>query len=320
MDLSIIIVNWNSCDYLRKCLQSVAANAGALDYEVIVVDNASFDGSGEMLAKEFPAVHFIQSERNDGFARANNLGVETSRGRNILFLNPDTEVVGTALQDLQAALDTAPGAGIAGARLLNDDRTLQESCVQSFPSIWNQVLDADALRKVFPQSSLWGTQALSSDSTAVTPVEVISGACLMITRRAFEQVGLFSTDYFMYSEDVDLCFKVAQAGWKNYYVPGATVVHYGGRSSDSKPESQFATIMMRESQRKFFKLRKGAFHGALYQLAMGATAVCRVALIGGIVLLPLGAFRKSAMRNAFSKWVRVLRWSVGLEGWAKKPA
>src|SRR5579862_9544021 len=132
--LSIIIVNWKSCDFLRKCIQSIDSNKGSLMLEVVVVDNASYDGSKEMLAGEFPSVVFVQNDKNQGFAHANNLGYQHSRGRNLLFMNPDTEVIGDALARLVTVVETTPDAGVIGARLLNDDSTLQTSCVQAFPS------------------------------------------------------------------------------------------------------------------------------------------------------------------------------------------
>ena len=138
--LSIVIVNWKSADFLRKCLQSIFANASDMSLEVIVVDNASFDGSAELVEREFPGVHFVQSKENLGFAGANNLGVRSAKGRNLLFLNPDTEVIGTALERMSSFLDATPDAGAVGCKLLNTDGTVQTSCIQPFPTILNQAL------------------------------------------------------------------------------------------------------------------------------------------------------------------------------------
>ena len=318
--LSIIIVNWKSCDFLRKCIQSIDSNKGSLMLEVVVVDNASYDGSKEMLAREFPSVIFVQNDKNEGFAHANNLGYRHSHGRNLLFLNPDTEVIGDALTRLVTVVETIPDAGVIGARLLNDDSTLQTSCVQAFPSILNQVLDSDAFRQAFPKSSLWGNRVIFEPNARPVSVEAISGACIMIKRSVFEKVNLFSTDYFMYSEDLDLCFEVARAGWKNYYVSDAEIIHYGGRSSSAKPESNFSTVMMRESLQLFFRIRRGRLHAVAYRWAIGVAAVCRVAFIGAMVLVSSSTPRKATLGAAFTKWVGVLRWSVGLEGWVKTPA
>lgn len=160
MDLSVIIVNWNSKDYLRKCLVSVFAETHDIEFEVIVIDSASFDGCGEMLNEQFPKIKFIQSERNLGFAKANNAAFETSTGECILFLNPDTEVVGAAISTLYEQLRKLPDAGLVGAKLLNADGTIQTSCIQSFPTIVNQVLNSESMRARWPKSSLWGMASL----------------------------------------------------------------------------------------------------------------------------------------------------------------
>ena len=156
LTLSIIIINWKSKGFVRVCLESIADNIGDLAHEIFVVDNASFDGCGELLAAEFHYVHFVQCKHNLGFAGANNLAFARSRGRNILFLNPDTEIRGDAIQALLAALDTAPRAGMVGACLLNSDLTLQTTCVTAIPSILNQTLNTDLLRHAFPTVALVG--------------------------------------------------------------------------------------------------------------------------------------------------------------------
>jgi N-acetylglucosaminyl-diphospho-decaprenol L-rhamnosyltransferase len=318
LDLSIIIVNWNSAEFARKCLQSIYAGTRGCDFEVIVVDNASFDECGEICRREFPGVKFLSSPVNLGFAKANNLGAEQAAGRILLFLNPDTEVQGDALAGMIAFLDATSDAGIAGCRLLNTDGTLQTSCVQSFPSILNQALDTEQLRRAFPSLGLWGIEALSSDQNAA--VEIVSGACLMIKAEVFRAVGRFTSNYFMYAEDADLCFKVHQAGWKNYYLPGFSVVHHGGQSSGKKPESNFASVMMRESLLEFMRLRRGRIYAAGYQLTMVATALVRLLLLALAFVFTLGGERRKSLRLSFSKWVKVLRWGLHMERWSRQAA
>lgn len=317
MDLSIVIVNWRSKDYLDACLKSIFANLHGLLFEVIVIDNASYDGAGEFLAQNFPQVTFIQSGKNLGFAGANNAAFTRSQGRNILFLNPDTEIEGPALALMMKALDTQPDAGIVGARLLNSDGSLQTSCVQSFPTLWNQALDSELLRRLFPSSSLWGIQALSHPQERPIQVEVISGACLMIKREAFEKVGEFSTDYFMYSEDVDLCYKVQRAGWKNYYAGQASVIHHGGRSSSASPQSSFAVVMTRESLLRYMRLRRGRMHAALYRVTTCLAALGRLSMLGLGFVITFGKVRRGSFSSAMAKWTSVLRWTLGLDSWVK---
>ena len=225
-ELSIIIVNWNSAEFVRKCLASIYRNTTGLNFEIVVVDGASFDGCGEMLAKEFPQVHFVQSPKNVGFGGCNNLGFEKAAGEFVLLLNPDTELKGPAAAVLLHQLRATPGVGMVGARLLNSDGSLQTSCVQSLPTPLNQALDLEFLRKRFPNSRLWGISALWQSSPA--EVEAISGACMLLRCETFRRVGGFGSQYFMYGEDMDLCAKVRNAGLKIYYEPRAEVIHHGG--------------------------------------------------------------------------------------------
>lgn len=317
IDLSIIIVNWNSAAFVKQCLESLYATTKGLEFEVVVVDNGSADECHEIVREHFPMVHFIQSEENLGFAGANNLGVKQCRGRNLLFLNPDTEIIGSALQELMSFLDGTSDAGIVGPKLLNSDLSMQTSCIQRFPSILNQTLDSELLRRMFAGSALWGTQPLLSDSVSPIPVDVIAGACLMMRSEVFEQAGGFDEGYFMYAEDVDLCFTAKQHGWKSYYVPSATVVHHGGRSSDAQTESHFAAIVMRESVLRFLRMKKGAFYGASFRWITAAGALLRIGLLG--ITLPLNPEgRRRSCKVALRRWTRLLRWAVGLEKWASQ--
>jgi N-acetylglucosaminyl-diphospho-decaprenol L-rhamnosyltransferase len=319
LDLSIVIINWNSAAFVRKCLLSVYAGIKGCDFEVIVVDNASFDECGEILRSEFPATKFIASPVNLGFAKANNLGAHAAKGRILLFLNPDTEVIGDALFQMVSFLDVRPDAGVVGCRLLNTDRTLQTSCIQAFPSILNQALDTEYLRRAFPRLRLWGTQAFLTDNRPAE-VEVVSGACLMIKSDVFKAVGQFSANYFMYAEDADLCFKVRRAGWKNYFLGSVSVVHHGGGSSDKTTESNFAAIMMRESLMEFMRLRRGSLYALAYQFSIVVIAVIRLLLLMAAFFFTLGKHKRATLRPAFAKWVKLLRWGLRMEAWSKQAA
>lgn len=317
MDLSIIIVNWKSKDYLRKCVASIFAETSGLDFEVVVIDSASFDGADEMLAREFPPVRFIQSQENLGFSKANNVAFQASIGDAVLFLNPDTELVGAAINRLHAALQELPKVGIVGARLLNTDGSLQTSCVQAFPTILNQLLNAEALRRLTPEAKLWGMQALFSSEQKPLPVEMISGACMMMRRDVFERIGQFSLDYFMYAEDTDLCFKSKKLGLTNYYVGDAVVVHHGGGSSQ-QARSNFANVMVFESNSRFLRKWRGSVYSQCYRLAMSGVALVRV--LGLVLLSPILLVAKGLARwkSACSKWLAIFRWGVGLWRWSGK--
>jgi N-acetylglucosaminyl-diphospho-decaprenol L-rhamnosyltransferase len=311
--LSIIIVNWNSKEFLRKCLASLYANARGSSWEVLVVDNASFDGCGEMISREFPGVRFLQSQENMGFAKANNLGVAHSKGCNLLFLNPDTEVIGPAIQTMLSALESSEDAGIIGCTLLCSDLSIDGDSPQAFPSILNQAFDLSVLRAWFPRLALWGNRVLFENRGGAASVDVLSGACLMIKRSVFEAVGQFSTRYFMYSEDVDLCYKVKRAGWKNYFTGAAQVIHRGGKSSKSQTEHHFAAVKTRESLALYMRDTHGRFYASAYQASTALVAMLRLLILSGIFALTLGQFRRHRLLQAFGKWITIFRWAVGLD-------
>lgn len=316
VDVSIVIVNWNSVDFVRQCLRSLQRNSPALSYEVIVVDSGSFDGCGEMLKREFPSARFFQSHENVGFAKANNLGARHSRGRLLLFLNPDTEIIGDALDKMAAALNRSADAGLAGARLLNSDGSLQTSCIQSFPTILNQLLDSEWLRRAFPRSRLWGMSALYQQSPLPARVEIVSGACLLIKRYVYQQLHGFDENFFMYSEDLDLCRRTTQSGYDCIYVPEASVVHHGGGSSNSA-RSMFSVLMMRESVCRLLRIHRGPLAARTYCAASGVSALLR---IPAILLAMTGQQIRHGRMNAkpLRKWMAILRWSLGLESWTRK--
>lgn len=317
MDVSVIIVNWNSKDYLKACIESIQGNTSEISYELIVIDGGSFDGSGEMLSKEYPEVSFIQSEKNVGFAKANNIAFAASRGKNVLFLNPDTEVLGPAVQVLHNSLDSIPGAGIVGARLLNSDRSVQATCVRAFPTILNQLLESDVLRKAFPRASLWGAAPLFSGDTAPSEVDAVSGACLMVRRSVFEEIGSFSEDYFMYSEDIDLCHKAHRFGTKIFYVPTAVAMHHGGGSSSKSSVNTFSSVMMLESRWRFFRKTRSSLYGLLYRVAMFVSSAARVGLAALVWPLFWVGGRPDRMASVMKKWGARLRWTLGGERWVR---
>lgn len=320
MNLSVVIINWNSVTFLKKCLTSIYANTTGIEFEILVVDNASSDGCEKIIRREFPKVRFIQSGANVGFARANNHGFGYARGDYILFLNPDTEIVGSAISVMFSFLKSTPDAGLIGAKLLNSDLSVQTSCIQRFPTILNQVLDAEYLSLMFPNAGLWGTKPLFESENGFVEVDVISGACLMVKRPVFQGVGQFSADYFMYTEDVDLCYKIKQAGWKIYYVGDATVIHHGGGSTCSKAQNAFAAVMMRESRMRFMTARRGKLYAAAYRTTTALAAICRLFLLGTVLLLTIDRVRRNSLRLAFTKWSKILRWTVGMEDWVKRAA
>jgi GT2 family glycosyltransferase len=298
MDVSIIYVNWNSVDYIRASIDSVYEHTKDITFEIIVVDNASPKGNVDVLKEDFPQITLLKSEKNLGFAGANNLGFKSCSGEAVLFLNPDTKLVNPAINVMLHHLRELPNAGIIGCKLLNSDLSLQTSCIQTFPTILNQVLDMNYLRDRWPSNPLWGIGPLYSDSKVPAKVEVVSGACLMINRGAFEKVAMFSEDYFMYAEDLDLCYKVFHAGYTNYYVGQGQVIHYGGKSSE--PES--AIRMKWRAIPRFCDKNRGRVYGIAFRIVLTVAAMCR--LVALRIACALGD--KAKLRLAVAKWRTIL--------------
>jgi len=316
MELSIIIVNWNSAVLLRKCLQSIVLNSAGCDLELLVIDNASFDGSAELVAKEFPGVTFIQSDENLGFAGGNNFAFQRSRGRYVLFLNPDAEVVGDALYAMLAVLRNRQDAGVVGPKLVNPDLSAQIDCMRAFPTILNQLFDSSLTRTAFGSFNFAGVKPVVKESTDPVSVEMLPGTCVMLRREVFEEAGRFNEKYFMYAEDVELNYRVKSAGWTNYYVSKAAVVHHGGRSSERQNESFFSTVMIKESVWQFLCATHGHWYGSVYRTTTCLAAAARLTVLSLVRLLPVRREIRSRAVRSTHKWVKVLRWCLGLEPWA----
>jgi N-acetylglucosaminyl-diphospho-decaprenol L-rhamnosyltransferase len=310
MELSIIIVNWNSVDFLLDCLASIRTSTKSISYEVIVVDNASAETDVETLRQKCLGITLIQSKENLGFARANNLGFRHATGQYVLLLNPDTKLVGPAINTMLEQIERLPFAGIVGCKLLNTDLSVQLSSIRSFPKILNQVFDAEYLFLRWPSCPVWNLAPLFSNNEDPAPVDVISGACMLLRREVFEQVGMFSEDYFMYAEDIDLNYKVKQAGFSNYYLGGATIIHHGGKSSGQRV-SQWSTIMQYNAMVRYYRKTRGRPYELLYRGAMGCAAAGRLMVLA--FAYPLGTVlnKKNSLHYAMSKWTAVLRWAVG---------
>lgn len=318
MDLSIIIINWNSVGFLRKCLKSVYENTSGVSFEVVVLDNASYDGCAEVLAGEFSSVRFIQSDVNLGFAAGNNVAVQHASGKALLFLNSDTEVIGSAITEMFHCLQRLPDGGVLGPKLLNSDGTIQDTCLQAFPTIANELVDSRYLRRRFPTWSVWGNHVLFEEYHSPVRVQGIVGACMLIWRDLFDAVGGFDTTYFMYAEDMDLCYRLQRLGKSNYYIGTAVVTHHGGQSSNTQADRQLAAVIMRESQMRFMQAHRGTMYARSYQVTTAIAALCRMAAVGMLMLFADGIPRR-AHALSLAKWRRVFRWALGSESPLQRP-
>jgi hypothetical protein len=229
--LSIIIVNWNTRDLLRRCLESVGATVPPLSFEVIVVDNASTDGSPDMVAESFPDALLIRNPSNDGFAAANNLGLAKSNSKYVMLLNPDAELHPGAVQRMIDFADAHPEAAVVGPRLLNSDGSLQKNG-QKFPTFAREFLHITKLYRFmgssFDRIYEWGRD----DFDKTSEVDSVTGACMLVRSEAVKAVGLLDDIFFMYYEEVDWCYRMHRAGWKVYYLPDAVVTHHHGQASE----------------------------------------------------------------------------------------
>jgi N-acetylglucosaminyl-diphospho-decaprenol L-rhamnosyltransferase len=232
-DLSIVIVNWNTRDLLRDCLKSVYESQGSFTFETVVVDNCSRDGSCAMVGNEFPQVHVIESEINGGYAYANNLGLRRFHARYYLLLNSDTVLPPHALEQMLEFMDTHPEAGMAGPKLVLADGSLDLACRRSFPTVENSFYKLFGLSRLFPKSKRFGRYNLTYlDPDETAEVDSVVGAFMVVRGEVIEQVGGLDESYFMYAEDLDWALRAKQAGWKVYYYPEVTVLHYKRKASE----------------------------------------------------------------------------------------
>jgi len=231
VEVSIIIVNWNTQDILRNCLQSIYEQAGGVHFEVIVIDNASTDGSAEMVMTKFPQVVLIENSGNRGFATANNQGLAIAGGRYVLLLNSDTVVLDSAISKIVSFADAHPEAAVVGCRVLNPNKTLQPTCFM-FPSILNMLLSSTYLYKLFPKSRFFGRERMTWwDRNDIREVDVVTGCFMLVRQKAIEQVGIMDERFFIYGEETDWCCRFKKAGWAVMFTPSAEIIHFGGAST-----------------------------------------------------------------------------------------
>ena len=241
IDLSIIIVSWNTRDLLAACLETVQAEINSLKdirVETLVVDNVSTDDSADMVAREFPWVRLIRSTKNLGFPGGNNLAIQHSSGKYVLLLNPDTEVKPGALGMLIQFLEVHHEVGAVGPYTCNPDGSLQTSCYPAptlSRELW-RLLHLDSLRP-------YGEYHMADwDATTPREVDALLGACILVRKSVLDKIGLMDEDYFMYSEEVDLCTRIQRGGWSLYWVPQAAIIHHGGQSTRQVATEMFLRL------------------------------------------------------------------------------
>ncbi|MDR3609545.1 MAG: glycosyltransferase, partial [Ignavibacteriaceae bacterium] len=232
MDLSIIIVNYNVKEFLQNLLHSISKSSDQITREIIIIDNASDDGSVEFIKDNFPDVNLISNKTNLGFSKANNIGMKIAKGKYILLINPDTLISEDTFEIMTAFFEENPNVGLAGCKILNPDGTLQLACRRSFPGPWTSFCKVTGLSNLFPQNKLFARYNLTYlDPDSTYEVDAISGSFMMFRKEVYDKIGGLDEMFFMYGEDLDFCYRVQKSGYKVFYVHSAQIIHYKGEST-----------------------------------------------------------------------------------------
>ncbi len=317
-DVSVCIVNWNTRALLERCLQSIREYTHGVRIEVIVVDNASADGSAAMVAAQFPEVRLIASPDNLGFARGSNRAAQAARGECVLYLNPDTELASNALRGMWRALASNPQCGAIGCRLLNTDGSIQLTCASSFPTPRNELMSLLCVDRLFPRARWCSARELTYwDHTDSREVECLSGACLMLRRSLDQQLHGFDERLFMYGEDLDLCCRIRARGLALHYLASEVVYHHEGAASQKKGRS-FAPLLQRASTVYFLQKNVGHSAALAYRAAVLVGTAARLG--GACLLAPLWLLhsvgrpaRRARLADFIAKHCDLLLWSVRLK-------
>ena len=232
MKLSVVIVNYNVKHFLEQCLNSLEQAAARIDHEVIVVDNASTDGSTEYITTRFPKIKWMACRENNGFSKGNNIAIAQAKGEYILLLNPDTIVTKEAIEGCVGFMDTHTDAGACGVYMLRTDGTFAPESRRGLPTPFVAFCKMSGLSKLFPKSRTFGRYYMQYlDKEETNPIEIISGAYMMLRRSTIEKTGALDEDFFMYGEDIDLSYRILKGGYNNYYLP-LRILHYKGESTN----------------------------------------------------------------------------------------
>ena len=311
-DLSVVIVNWNTKEYLLGCLRSFIQRKEEYLQEVILIDNGSQDGSVTEVKKLFPEVLLIENGQNLGFAKAVNQGLRIARGEYLLLLNPDTQLKNSTVQGLMTFMERHPEAGIAGGQLIHEDGSKQNS-IANYPSLATELFNKSLLRW------LWPERFPGKEKEYPQPIEVDSviGACMMVRREAIEQVGGLDEDYFLFLEETDWCYRMKKAGWKVYHVPYAEVYHFQGKSAER--DKKRAKVEYYRSRYVFFKKHRGFLQ--YFVLRVGLFIKLAVECLSMTSACILTGFRVRRWRNRLKIYAYLLGWHLKgcPEGMGLKP-
>ena len=303
MDLSIIIVNWNTKPLLSQCIQSIKSFHPRCEMEIIVVDNGSEDGSAELVRQNFPEVILIENGSNLGFGKANNIGMSKSTGRYVCLVNSDVRILRDCLDNLCGFMNHDPLIAIAGPRVHNPDMTLQDSC-RRFPSLWTCFCEAFGLSSLFRQSALFcGEHMFYFSHSKTMRVDSLAGCFLMVKREALDEVGGFDERFFIYAEEVDWCKRFWRQGWEVVFYPGAAIIHDHAGSS-SKDPFRFA-VERERSLIKYWKKHHSFLSRVLFY------SICSAGHLGRVLLGSAACILKPSLKQDISQ--RILKHKMCLK-------
>lgn len=308
MDISVVIVSWNAVRYLEECLTSLQALNKDVSTEIIVVDNASTDGTAEMVRRRFAQVRLIETNENLGFARANNVGIACTTGKYICLLNPDVNVPPDCLSKMHQYMDRETDIGLLGPKMRGPQGDTWPSGMR-FPTLWNGLLRALAMDSLFKGTGLFGGFLMTDCGfDTIKDVDILTGWFWMARREALNQVGLLDERFFMYGEDIDWCKRFHGAGWRVVFYPEAEALHYGAASSSNAPVRFY--LEMQRANLQYWKKHHGPISSYCYWLTVCLHHVVRTLGYGIIYLLNM-----SARQEAYFKIKRSVACMLWLTGW-----
>jgi len=302
--LSILIVNWNTSSYLKQCLLSIRSQCTSIDHDIFVFDNNSTDNSVEMLNKEFKEVKLFTSGINIGFGGANNSLLKHTESEYILFLNPDTLFLDNTLIKMIEYMDKNISIGASGCKILNEDGSLQPTCARSFPDLFTVFSEQLFLYKLFPKSKLFSKHLMTYwNHGDIKEVELLSGAMILTKKIVIDNTGTFDERFYMYGEDIDLCWRIKHNGWKIVFYPYCTITHFGGKSTIQSFVDNF--YLSYSTLDLFFSKYKSKPYVAFFRLFVILGCIIRF-LASVAVYLPSNSFQKKNISLKIKVYVQVI--------------
>jgi len=308
VDVSVVIVSWNARSFVLDCLKSLPPLKNGLTMEIIVVDNASGDGTAEAIRESFPQVKLIESKTNLGFARGNNLGLESATGRYVCLVNPDVVVVEDCIERMLQYMEQNKTIGMMGPMILAPDGNVQRSCMRT-PTLWNQFCRALGLDSLFTKSRLFGGFLMKDFSfTELRDVDVVNGCFWMVRREALNNVGNLDPRFWMYADDLDWCRRFHVAGWRVVFFPQAKAVHYGGGTTERSPV--FFYLEMQRADLQYWRKHHGVISYLCYWLFIYVAHGIRTSTFAAVYALQRS--KRSETLPKMQKHVACVLWLMGL--------